>query len=255
MIDMHNHILIKADDGPQNKAEAIQLLRQAKDEGVTGIIATPHYTSTYNNTFDKVKLKVKELCKLKKVEALGLDIYPGQEVRISDYVLDDLKSGKVRGLNDSNYLLIEFPPNEVPEYTKPLFKALQKEGYTPIIAHPERNSAIMKDMNHLYEFVSEGALSQITSASLGGYFGKGLQLASIEMIRSNLTHFIASDAHQYDYRPFILNGLFEETGLKPIHHTIKALIDNADAIVSNRSINRNTPNLPTYSKELKAYLF
>lgn len=40
MIDIHNHILVDVDDGPKNKEEMLKLLKQAKDEGVTEIIAT-----------------------------------------------------------------------------------------------------------------------------------------------------------------------------------------------------------------------
>lgn len=40
MIDIHNHILIDVDDGPKNKEEMLKLLKQAKGEGVTKIIAT-----------------------------------------------------------------------------------------------------------------------------------------------------------------------------------------------------------------------
>ena len=50
MIDIHNHILIDVDDGPKNREDAIQLLKQAKSEGVNEIIATPHHLSpVFNN--------------------------------------------------------------------------------------------------------------------------------------------------------------------------------------------------------------
>ena len=45
MIDIHNHVLINVDDGPKNKEEMLKLLKQAKDEGVTEVIATPHHLS------------------------------------------------------------------------------------------------------------------------------------------------------------------------------------------------------------------
>ena len=40
MIDIHNHILIGLDDGSNSKEETISLLKQAKNEGITDIIAT-----------------------------------------------------------------------------------------------------------------------------------------------------------------------------------------------------------------------
>lgn len=43
MIDIHNHILVDIDDGPKTIEKSIALLKQAKDEGVTSIVATPHH--------------------------------------------------------------------------------------------------------------------------------------------------------------------------------------------------------------------
>lgn len=255
VIDMHSHILINVDDGAQNNKEAIQLIQQAKDEGITGIIATPHFTSHYFNTFEKVELKIKELCNLKKIEQLKVKIYPGQEVRISENLIDHIQNGNIKGLNHSHYLLIEFPPNEIPDYTQSIFSELQEMGYVPIIAHPERNQAIMQDMNLLFELVSAGALSQLTSSSLEGYFGKALQKASIEMMECNLVHFIASDAHHLEYRPFIMQSLFEKKRLIKLQPQMSELIQNAEATIHNQTIKRKTPLLPGKNGSFRKFRF
>lgn len=252
---MHNHILVNVDDGPQTKEDAVLLLKQAVEEGVTGIIATPHYTKTFKNTFNKVELKVKELCKLRDERDLDIQIYPGQEVRISDHIMDDIESGKIKGLNHSRYLLIELPHDEVPEYTISVISELIENGFTPTIAHPERNMGILKDMNILYDLIGAGALSQITSTSLAGYFGIGLQLASIEIMNCHLAHFIASDAHHYEARPFILNSLYEEQNLLPLKDEITLLIHNAEAIIKDERILKQQPIKPTNQELYQRYLF
>ena len=54
MIDIHNHILVDIDDGPK-QLKSIALLKQAKYEGVTSIVATPHHLHPrYDNTFQQV---------------------------------------------------------------------------------------------------------------------------------------------------------------------------------------------------------
>ena len=56
MIDIHNHILVDVDDGPKTKEDAINLITQAKNEGITSIVATPHHLHTrYNNPINDVK--------------------------------------------------------------------------------------------------------------------------------------------------------------------------------------------------------
>ena len=82
---------------------------------------------------------------------------------------------KLTGINDSRYLLIEFPSNEVPHYTDQLFFELQSKGFVPIIAHPERNKAISQNLDILYDLINKGALSQVTTASLAGISGKKLE--------------------------------------------------------------------------------
>lgn len=62
MIDIHNHILVDIDDGPKTIEKSIALLKQAKDEGVTSIVATPHHLHPrYDNTFQQVLVKLAEL--------------------------------------------------------------------------------------------------------------------------------------------------------------------------------------------------
>ena len=43
IVDTHCHILPEVDDGAQNIAETRQMLREAYDEGIKYIIATPHH--------------------------------------------------------------------------------------------------------------------------------------------------------------------------------------------------------------------
>ncbi|MDY5059970.1 MAG: CpsB/CapC family capsule biosynthesis tyrosine phosphatase, partial [Staphylococcus simulans] len=53
MIDIHNHIIYNVDDGPKNEDEMISLLKQASEEGINEIVATPHHLHyKYNNKFD-----------------------------------------------------------------------------------------------------------------------------------------------------------------------------------------------------------
>lgn len=67
MIDIHNHIIPGVDDGPKIDIETIMLLKQAKKEGVTGIIATPHHLHTrYSNDFDESSKVLRNLINMKR---------------------------------------------------------------------------------------------------------------------------------------------------------------------------------------------
>lgn len=251
MIDLHNHILVNLDDGPKNEEEAIRLLKQAVEEGVTGIIATPHHLNPmFNNEKQVVLEKIKELKNLEEIKKLNIDIYPAQEIRLSDQILPQLKEGKALSLNFSKYILIELPSNEVPHYTKNILFELQSLGYVPVIAHPERNKVISQNLDVLYDLVNNGALSQLTSSSLNGDLGKKIQKNSIQMIENNLVHFIASDAHHYENRPFIMNSLFKNKKLKNYKEEIEMLIKNSKLIIKNEDIKKYQPSKEYNNKKL-----
>ncbi|WP_251518612.1 CpsB/CapC family capsule biosynthesis tyrosine phosphatase [Staphylococcus sp. HKU1] len=249
MIDIHNHILINVDDGPQSKEEAITLLKQASNEGVTDIIATPHHLTTrFNNDIHSVKNNINTLRELIKEAKININIYHGQEIRITDRIIEEIDTGSISGINDSQYLLIEFPSNDVPHYTQNLFYSLQNMGYIPIIAHPERNKVISQDLDVLFDLVNSGALAQLTSGSLTGQFGKKVTQNSIKMIENNLVHFIASDAHSTNERPFIMKALFDNKKLADYHGDLNEYLTNAKKLINNEKITKYRP-IQDYKKK------
>ncbi|MBQ2388915.1 MAG: capsular polysaccharide biosynthesis protein, partial [Clostridia bacterium] len=46
MIDVHSHILPEFDDGAKSVDESINMLKILKDQGITHVIATPHFKMT-----------------------------------------------------------------------------------------------------------------------------------------------------------------------------------------------------------------
>lgn len=54
MIDLHCHILPGIDDGAKNMEDSIDMAREAVSEGITHILATPHYK---NGHWDNEKKK------------------------------------------------------------------------------------------------------------------------------------------------------------------------------------------------------
>src|SRR5699024_3894359 len=204
MIDLHCHILPNIDDGPKNWEMSLEMARLAVDEGITHILATPHHMNRHwMNPKDKVTSLVDELQRKINEENIPLTIFPGQEVRLHGEILDNIQKDEICFIDELNqYVLIEFPTATVPDYADRLFYNLQNEGITPIIVHPERNHAILKDPSILYDFVSRDILAQVTAASYVGLFGKEIEKLSTQLIEADLVHFLASDAHNVTSRRF-----------------------------------------------------
>ncbi|SFM26047.1 protein-tyrosine phosphatase [Gracilibacillus orientalis] len=206
MIDIHCHILPGVDDGAKHMEDSVQMAKSAVSQGINTIIATPHHLNgSYDNYKEDILVAVDQLNDRLQAEAIPLTILPGQETRINGDMLDDLENGQLLPLNDtSGYLFVEFPSNHVPRYTKQLMFDLQLQGIKPIIVHPERNKELIENPNILYDLVSNGTLTQVTAASVAGRFGKKIKKFSLQLIEANLTHFIASDAHNITSRGFVM---------------------------------------------------
>jgi len=203
MIDIHSHILPGIDDGAQTIKDSIEMAKAAVNEGITTIIATPHHKNNqFTNLKSSILTKVNDLNTVLKQENIPLTVLPGQEVRIYGEVLEDYYKEEILTLNHTKYLFIEFPSSSVPRYAERLLYELQTEGIIPIIVHPERNKELQEKPDLLYQFVKNGALTQVTASSVAGYFGKNVKKFSEQLIEHNLTHFVASDAHNVNNRGF-----------------------------------------------------
>jgi protein-tyrosine phosphatase len=242
MIDIHCHILPGLDDGAKDLNDSIEMARAAVAEGITTIIATPHFNGKYENTKEVILEKVKQLNDELKQDNIPLTILPGQEPRIYGEILVDYELDKILTLNNSgNYLFIELPSNQVPRYTEQLIYDIQVAGMQPIIVHPERNSELVERPEKLYELVKNGASTQVTASSLVGYFGKSIQKFSQQIIEANMAHFIASDAHNITNRNFkmskAMNFIEETYGLDQVYY----FTENAEILVAGQMIYREIP--------------
>ncbi|MFA1711689.1 tyrosine-protein phosphatase [Peribacillus frigoritolerans] len=211
MIDLHCHILPGVDDGSADINESLNMAKKAVEAGITHIFATPHhlnekYVNVKSGIIDRVVRLNESLLQCN----IPLTIRLGQEVRIHRDIFSSLEKEEILTLDDNGtYLLLELPSGRVPTYTQEVIYELLLKGITPIIVHPERNKELIENHKLLYELVLEGALTQLTSGSIIGNFGKSIQSFSKKIIEHNLAHFIATDAHNTGSRGFTLQQAYE----------------------------------------------
>ena len=241
MIDIHCHILPGLDDGAQTITDSLDMAKEAVREGISSIIATPHHNQAYHNTKDEIILAVNDLNNRLKEAAIPLEILPGQEVRIYGEIVEGLNNGEILSLSQSQYMFIEFPSNHVPRYAEKLLFDIQLQGLIPIIVHPERNKQLMEQPDLLYQFVEKGALTQVTASSLCGYFGKNIKKFSEQLIEFNLTHFIASDAHNVKNRTFKMAEALDIVNSKYGPDMVYLFKENAELLVENSNIMKELP--------------
>lgn len=237
MIDIHSHILYGVDDGPKAVDEALQMLEQAANEGISEIISTSHsFHPQYNVLASVVNEQVVSLQQYLNEHNLPLKIYCGQEVRLAENIVPLLQQGEILTLANSHYLLLELPSSTVPNYTKRIINQLQEQGITPIIAHPERNKAIAEKPSRLEGLIREGAVAQITAGSLTGHFGSTIQKLSLDLVKANLVHTYGSDAHNLSTRPFLFDEGLNYLEKKKQLDAVDLLLENNARIIENKKM-------------------
>ncbi|WP_087974153.1 tyrosine-protein phosphatase [Oceanobacillus rekensis] len=242
MIDIHSHILPGIDDGAKTEEDSIEMAKAAVAQGITAIIATPHHKNgKYENDRNSIVNHVAILNKLFNNENIPLEVLPGQETRINGEMIEDIQNESLLSLNHSKYIFVEFPSGQVPRFATQMLFDIQVAGYTPIIVHPERNQELIEHPSKLYEFVKKGALTQITAASLIGKFGKNIQKFTDQLVAANLTHFIASDAHNTTTRGFCMDKAFQYVGNHYGNDYHYLFTENSQLLVDNMNVNRMEP--------------
>lgn len=197
MIDIHSHILPCLDDGPKSLTDSLATVRKLVSQGVTDIIATPHYVSETNFVSPKAQNQ-RVLAVVKKnlaMEGIKVNVYLGNEIYIDHNILPLLKAGKITTLAGSRYLLVELPlDEEYPNY-KDILRDLLDSGYKVILAHPERYVLVQKDFAVAEEIYNMGILFQCNIASILGKYGKGAKKTVKKLIKKKMVFTFGSDIH------------------------------------------------------------
>jgi len=195
MIDVHCHILPNLDDGPSDFHESLEMAQIASKDGICKIIATPH-VSDGKYSFKDISKRVEQFNRFLIQNRIPLLVYPGAEVSMG---LDPAMFPKYT-LNNTNYILLEFPHDHLPSYAGKILFWLCSKGLKPIIAHPERNHSVIRCPELLLKLLDNNIHVQITAGSLTGDFGPDIKYCADFLIDSGKVDIIASDAHSGEFR-------------------------------------------------------
>lgn len=197
MLDFHSHILPGLDDGAPDLNTALEMARIAVADGITEMVATPHYIEgSIENDRELILDHVGEFQKVLRWNNIPLRIWPGCEVYLSPNTPKLIKQGVVMTINDNNkYLLVELPMQSIPNYLEDILFEIKLQGVTPIIAHPERNLAIVDKPELAFDLVANGCFIQINSGSINGFYGKKVKQVANLFVKNSLIHLFGSDAH------------------------------------------------------------
>ncbi|NSB16563.1 tyrosine-protein phosphatase [Clostridium beijerinckii] len=234
IVDIHSHIIPGIDDGSKDMEMTLEMLRNAEKDGVKEIVATPHYLLEYGEaTIDEVKNYVKEINNILGKENIDIKIYSGQEVYYTEKIIEYYMQGNIGTLNDSRYMLVEFPMRKFDESIFDTLYELQVRNIVPVIAHPERYIPIIEDPKNINKFINEGYLFQVNAGSIDGRFGEKIQKTANILLDNGIYNFIGSDAHNINRRNTGLSTALDLINKSTIKNIFK---ESSEKILNNGEV-------------------
>jgi protein-tyrosine phosphatase len=250
MIDVHHHCLHGIDDGPRELSEAVDLCAASAAEGIETIIATPHVFRGRWLTPDRETID-RRIAELHERTNGIPHIVAGSEYFFGHDMNELLESnGGIVPLNDTRYVLVEFASQAIPPMVEQPFYRAQLAGWTPVIAHPERNLVFQKKPELLEALVQSGAKTQVTSASFTGQFGSAAERTAVRLLQRGLVHVIATDAHNVSKRPPVViaaRAIVEQLAGAAVAQSL--FIDNPAAVLGGRTLPYD-PEIPYPAEQI-----
>lgn len=238
MIDLHCHLLPGIDDGPKDLETALQLARQAVDNGVTHMVFTPHiHNGRWENTIGDIEGSLKRFRAALIEHDIPLRTDMAAEVRIDPSIFTQIFADELPFLGrweGNNVLLLEMPHSHILPGTDKIVRWLLERNVVPMIAHPERNKDVMRNITKLSPLIELGCLFQVTAGSVAGQFGEKAQVRARELLEMGVVTILASDAHHPKTRPVnLLQGYQAAKDIVGEAEALKLVRQNPIKLVKN----------------------
>ncbi len=195
-IDIHCHIMPGVDDGSPDVETSLRMLEIARKNEIQRIILTPHHKPMHHNVSPEHNaVYCQKLQELADKKGIAVKLYSGNEIYYSDETPRDLENRKISTLAGSDYVLVEFHPTTPYKAIHNGIYQIQTAGFLPIIAHIERYSDVVSHMSNAEELKEMGCLIQVNASSIMGKYGFGIAHFTKKLLKNELVHFVATDAH------------------------------------------------------------
>lgn len=209
MHDIHMHLIPGVDDGSWNLDMSMSMVQMAYEQGVRGIIATPH-SSAFIEGQEEVEQNYQMLKALVQKYYPELHLSMGCEVLCRknnmDKVADCLQKKIFPSLNGTAYVLTEFLSSVEIEEAVYCAEYLISHGYTPVIAHAERyrrliSYGVTRDSLPAVRLKDLGCRIQINAYSVFDETDDRIRQNAHILVENQLVDFLGTDAHRTFHRP------------------------------------------------------
>ena len=195
LTDFHSHILPGIDDGSHDVAQSLEMLHRAANQGVTRIVATPHFYARYDDPARFLKRRNAAAEALFQAMA-GQPELPrivlGAEVHYFPGISESEHLAKLT-IEGTKCVLIEMPQ---PPWSEKMYRELENisvlQGLVPIVAHVDR---YIRPFNTYRIPQRLERLPVLVQANAEFFLERTTSGFAQRLLRSDRIHLLGSDCH------------------------------------------------------------
>ena len=207
MIDLHTHVLPGLDDGSPDLESSLAICRMAAEDGITDMVATPHYRNGVGvREVSVITPAAERLREALAHNGITMNLHVAVEMPLLENFMELYRDGTWLAYDAARkYLLLEAPPfpmNGVQILSRTVDNLL-KAGAIPVLAHPER-LPFLDRLEDAYRIRAQGALFQVTAGCLDSASSAGHRARA--WLDRGWVSCIATDTHGVRMRPPQLSG-------------------------------------------------
>jgi protein-tyrosine phosphatase len=221
-VDIHSHVVPSGDDGVQTVAEGLTLARDAFEHGTRLLYATPHVSPALPLTEEReqrIRKAFAELGELAPLELrLGFELTPMRSFLDEDpwrYVLEQ-----------TDHVLVEIPFVGSADVFLEVGEWIDRAGLTPVVAHPERTEAVLRNPALADELAERNWPLQVNASSLLGRHSPEMEREGWRLVDEGLAALVGSDGHRAT-RPMLLDEAYELTRARVGEERASRLFDGS----------------------------
>jgi len=235
MVDFHSHILPGIDDGSKNVKESLDILKEMYSQGITKVVATPHFLARHQSVEEFVFERNKAIETLKESLDGVSDIpqvYVGSETEYYDGI------GECEGIEKlcimgTRLILVEMPFNLWTEAVYRNLMRIQERGFVPVIAHLERYISYQNEEKCFERLEEMGVQVQCNCT----FFTRRMtRKKAIRYIGGRRINFIGTDSHDMNYRKPKMKKALKIIEKKYGYEAVEDLLDYSESALRSATV-------------------
>lgn len=217
--DIHSHILNGVDDGFTRATDSYEALRRYQERGYKKLFLTPHMNLDSYSENNETMLRERFCEFVDRIPGdITLDLRLGAEYMVNETL--DLNK-EFLTYADKKVLIEMSYYYESPNIRETIFE-LGLQGYSPVLAHPERYLYYTGKIKEIEIFVDMGCQLQLNILSLTPYYSPETVVLANKLLEMNLYSYAGTDLHSLHQ----LSRIFEMTAEQSLMDKLNILMEN-----------------------------